>query len=232
MSRLWISAGILSLGVLGAPNVRAASDVLPGSTSATVSYTFGNYTVAISGCNETASGTTVTGDCANEQVLGTVTGNGSLVLTYESLAGSSLLNTTAGTGQNKDMSFNETVSTTGKLINAVAVGLTGTLGSPLNGFEQQDVKTSMVDPAVGMNINTNMANGSSPYTVAQSISPTNSLTISKDLSASNNGPSGDSIALNTVTQTFNVPEPASLSLLAIGFGGLLGLRRKRRRAAV
>jgi hypothetical protein len=226
-----MAAGILGIGLVGSINAHAAPNLLPTAITgagSTVSYIFGAYTVAISQCNETSGGTTISGDCSNEQVIGTVTNNGSLVLTYQTATTGALLNTTVG-GANKDMSFTETVSTTGKLINGVVLSLTGSIGSPGNTFEQNDVRTSMVDNAFWGNINTSMSNGASPYTVAQSISPTNSLTISKDMAAGASGSiTGDTIALNTVTQTFNVPEPASISLLTIGLGGLLGLRRRRR----
>jgi hypothetical protein len=235
MSRYWVAAGLLGLGLLSTPAI--AANTLPSVNSPTgagsITYTFGPYSVTIFSCNETSNGgVTVSGDCSNEQVVGTVTNNGSLVLTYETATTGSLLSTTVGSNNNKDMSLTETVTTTGKLINSVALGLTGNVQTSGNSFEQQDVRTSMVDSTVGQafSINTNMSNGTSPYTVAQSLgTPTNSMTISKDMAASASGSiTGDSIALNTVSQTFNVPEPASLSLLVVGMSGLLGLRRRRR----
>jgi hypothetical protein len=232
MSRYWVATGFLGLGLLATPAM--AANVLPSVNSATGSgsetFTFGVYSVTIFSCNETSGGTMVSGDCSNEQVVGTVTSNGSLVLTYETASTGSLLNTTGG-GANKDMSLTETVTTSGKLINGVALGLTGAVQTPSNNFEEQDVKASMVDstPGQAFSINTNLSNGTSPYTVTQAITPTSSMTISKDMAADSGGAaSGDTIALNTVSQTFNVPEPASLSLLAVGMSGLIGLRRRRR----
>src|ERR1019366_5104912 len=155
MSRFWIAAGILSLGLMASLNAHAAN-VLPavnsGSGSGSETFIFGVYSVTIFSCNETSAGVTVTGDCSNEQVIGTITSDGSLALTYQSLAHSSLLNTTAA-GVNKDLSLTETVATTGKLINGVALGLTGTVQSPSNIFEQEAVKTSEVDNTPGQIIN-------------------------------------------------------------------------------
>src|SRR6202012_2774758 len=108
MSRYPCLAAIVALGLLGAPCVRAA-DTLPTTNTVTpVTFSFGSganvWTVQIYSCNETSGGTTVSGDCSNEQVSGVGAANGSLALTYASLSGSHLLATTVG-GANQDLSL-------------------------------------------------------------------------------------------------------------------------------
>ncbi len=249
MSRYKIAAGLFSLGLLVATSAHAAN-VLPSGNGAQgsgaandVTFTFTSpnglvsYSVEIFNCNQTSAGATIGGDCSNEQVVGTVTNYGSLTLTYSSLAGSSLMNTVVGGGgATKDMGFTEIVTRTlgTNKITSTTLSLTGTTAS--TGLELTNVsagETDNIDLAnVGGNINTSMANGASPYTVgAQLAAPATSLTITKDFRLSNlKGTAGDAIQLTTVTQVFNVPEPASLAVLAMGIGGLIGVRRRRRTA--
>ena len=247
MSRYKLATGLFSLGLLVATSAQAANTLPSGNgaqgSGATndVTFTFTSpnglvsYSVEIFNCNETAAGVTVVGDCSNEQVVGTVTNYGSLTLTYSSLAGSSLLNTTVG-GQNKDMAFTEIVTRTAgsNKITSTTLSLTGTTAS--TGLELTDVSVGETDNInlanVGGNINTSMANGASPYTVgAQLAAPATTMTISKDFRLSSlKGTAGDAIQLTTVTQVFNVPEPASLAVLVMGIGGLIGARRRRRTA--
>ena len=251
MSRYKIAAGLFSLGLLVATSAHAipSPNTLPsangpstGGPTTNVTFTFSSpnglvsYSVQIFNCNETSNGATVTGDCSNEQVVGTVTNYGSLTLTYSSLAGSSLLNTTVG-GQTKDMGFTELVTRIAgsNKITSTTLSLTGTTAN--TGLELTDVSAGETDNVnlanVGGNINTSMANGASPYTVgAQLAAPATTMTITKDFRLSSlKGTAGDAIQLTTVTQVFNVPEPASLAVLVMGIGGLIGARRRRRIAA-
>jgi hypothetical protein len=236
MSRFWIATGILSLGLAASMSARA-QNVLPSTTGALASFNFGSganiWNVQIGGCLEKTGNTQIVGDCSNEQVVGTFLSNGSLVLTYSSLHGSSLLNATVtgSSSASEDMSFSEQVTApSGKLITSVALGLTG---NTTRSADFIDIATSETDSGAGQafNINTNMTNGASPYTVTQQLgTPANVMLIGKDLSASAvTGTIGDSVALNTVTQTFNVPEPASLTVLLVGLGGLLRVRNRRAR---
>src|SRR5438094_668870 len=111
MSRCRLFAGVAVLGLL--TGAAYASTLPSTNTVAPVTFTFGSganvWQVQIYSCNETSGGTTVTGDCSNEQVSGVVAANGSLALTYSSLSGSSLLATTVG-GANKDLSLDEIVT--------------------------------------------------------------------------------------------------------------------------
>jgi hypothetical protein len=234
MSRYPFLAGTVALGLLATPGAYAA-DPLPSTNTVTpVTFSFGSganvWSVQIYSCNETSGGTTVTGDCSNEQVSGAVAANGSLALTYASLSGSNLLATTVG-GANQDLSLDEIITApSGKTVSSVVLGLTGvTTNGVSDANEPADVHTSETGIGNPVAINTNMANGSSPFSVAQNLAtPLNSLTIQKDMAAGGSkGTAGDTLDLTTVTQTFNVPEPASLAVLVVGLGGLMITRRRR-----
>jgi hypothetical protein len=233
MSRYGRTAGVIALSLLVIPGVRAST--LPNANTVTpVTFSFGSganvWSVQIYSCNETSSGITVSGDCSNEQVSGVVAANGSLALTYSSLSGSNLLATTVG-GANQDLSFDEIVTApTGKVVSSVVLGLTGhTTNGVSDGNEPADVHASETGVGNPIAVNTNLANGSSPFSVTQYLSqPLNSLTIQKDLAVvGSKGTAGDTLALTTVTQTFNVPEPASLAVIVVGLCGLIQVRRRR-----
>jgi hypothetical protein len=235
MSRSLRIPGLLALGLLATHAYASASDTLPGTNTTTpVTFSFGSganiWSVQIYSCNEAAGGTPVTGDCANEQVSGVVAANGSLALTYSSLSGSNLLATTVG-GTNQDLSLDEIVTApTGETVSSVVLSLTGVTTSGVSdGNEPADVHTSETGVGNPVAVNTNMANGASPFSVTQYLSsPLNSLTIQKDMAAGGSkGTPGDTLDLTTVTQTFNVPEPASLAVLLVGLGGLISTRRRR-----
>jgi hypothetical protein len=233
MPRYPCLAGTVVLGLLATAGAYAADTLPTTNTVSPVTFSFGSganvWSVQIYSCNETSGGTTVTGDCSNEQVSGVVAANGSLALTYASLSGSNLLATTVG-GANQDLSLDEIITApSGKTVSSVVLGLTGvTTNGVSDGNEPADVHTSETGIGNPVAINTNMANGSSPFSVMQYLAtPLNSLTIQKDMAAGGSkGTAGDTIDLTTVTQTFNVAEPASLAVLAMGLCGLIVTRRR------
>jgi len=101
MSHNWISAGLLSLGILAGSGAQAANTLPNGGL---VSYSFGGWSVAISNCGLTlAPSTSASTDCSSEQVIGTVNPNGSLTLVYQGLSGASVTGT--GTSLNLDTVF-------------------------------------------------------------------------------------------------------------------------------
>jgi hypothetical protein len=230
----------LGLGLFTAAGAQAQTalpDGVTGDTSLTV--TVGAWQVVISGCALTLQGTAQThaggtagADCSSEAVVATVLGNGSLSLKFENLnTANPIFSDTAGQGIS-DMSLQEVVTHTGTpLINAVTITATGY--SPAGLFSDVSASQTITAPvayaadaptiAAGAGTPTSPASAS----IVQAIAATNTLSLTKDFHVAET--TSGNAGLNTVTQVFNVPEPASLALLAIGFAGLIGARRKRAR---
>jgi len=227
MPRYWIATGILGLGLLAAPYAQAQTYTNIGSDINTP-LTFGTglnvWTVTITGCSTTGGGV---GSCANDEVVGIVTTgvNASLSLTYQTTTnpGTNAL-VSANAAQTDDMTLSEVVDAPGNSsVSRSSLGMTGLLG----GNPSTDAPVSETG-SVALNTCIGCGNGVSPYTVSQTLTKAlQALTITKDINTSNFG--SGTVEIQTVQQTFNVPEPASLSLLALGFGGLIGLRRRRAR---
>ena len=216
MSHNWISAGLLSLGILAGSGAQAANTLPNGGL---VSYSFGGWSVAISNCGLTlAPSTSASTDCSSEQVIGTVNPNGSLTLVYQGLSGALLASHAANTVS--DLSFTETVTApTGVMVSSVTASVTGT-GTSLN---LDTVFMGVTTPASG----TATANATPLDKTIILASAAHSVVVTKDIKSGGLTGTGN-LSLNTVTQTFSVvPEPASLSLLMVGVAGLIGLRRRR-----
>jgi hypothetical protein len=223
MPRNLIVGAILGLGLFAAAGARAAD--VPGPmalTTGTVTLTLDGWTVSISSCSP--GGTPTTPTCGQEEAsLSLVHGN--LALTYQPVSTNPLSVSNAAT-QYADYSLTEAVTApTGDKISQVAVTLTGTTAGSGSVFVDQ---TEVSPGSASSNTYLNSGTTATGYL---NVALTNSVVISKDIDVGgglNTGPA----SLTSVTQVFNVPEPASLSLLAIGFGGLFAARRRRQRAAV
>jgi hypothetical protein len=233
MTRHWIAASALGLGLFAAVGAQAQTALGNGSNT---TVTDGAWQVVISGCSLTLLGGTASNNCSSEGVLATIAGNGSLSLEFENMtSGQPIFSETSAqsSSQFDDLAFGETVTHTGTpLVNAVTITATGY--SPTGAFSDVSASQTITSPgpysANKPAIAAGTGSSGSPVSnsIAQAITATNSISLSKDfhvteLSSGNAG-------LTKVTQVFNVPEPASLSLLAIGFAGLIGIRRKRARA--
>jgi hypothetical protein len=230
MSRFWIGAGMLGLGLLAAPYAQAQTQTFTDiATEINTPLTFGTganqWTVTITGCSATASGVA---NCANDEVVGVVTTgvNASLSLTYETTTNPGTNALVSESGSTDDLTITETVVAPGNTsIGRSSLGMTGLL----NGNPSTDAPVSETG-GVALNTCIGCGNGVSPYTVSQRLATAqHSLAITKDINTSFGS---GTVEIQSVVQTFNVPEPASLSLLALGFGGVIGLRRRRRARTV
>ena len=248
MARNIIAGAFLGLGLLAVAGAQAAtSTLLPnysgsGSIPST-SLTVGNWTVTFNPSSLAnacaylpASGGTSSGNCSPVTATGTVDSKGNLSVTF-SAASNVLAVNNAVTGNTPDITIFETVTNNvGAKIWSTTLTDTGTSPGNVNfgGSETISLNSGgLPGPGIGSILLATASGGSTTTSGTSGFTPQSSVFITKDIRAGFTGGTSATVSggVTTFTQVFNVPEPATMSVLAVGFAGIAALRRRRRARA-
>ena len=223
MVRKLIIGAALTAGLFLGASAQAQTVTQQLQNGGSLSFSVGGWNVTINSCGLTLSGVNQNGNCTPEQVVATVV-SGGLQLVYQNRTTPSTL-FSGGQLSRGDLAVIETITApSGQMIMSVATTLAGT--SSASGVNAgAGVITAGVSGSVGIAAGTT---GTSTLTQILGAA-SNSVIVSKDIFAGSALVSG-SATVTSVTQLIRIPEPATMSVLAVGLAGLAGLRRRARKA--
>ena len=142
-------------------------------------------------------------------------------VTIQSATGSGNFETASGIGGYADTRVIFTVTVTdGAFLNGVNLSVTG------SGELTSAGETFLTTGGPASTANISSPGGTNSVATANRVFNSKSQQISLDIAAQSTSTAPGSV--KSVTQTFGVPEPASMALLAGGVAALLGLRQRRR----
>lgn len=198
------TAAALLLG-LGCAGLVSRADATPLATGNSI--TVGPYTIAVDSCSLSCSGAQFNG-----------VGTGGFIIT--GAGGGTLLNADSATGPlDISVTFEVTTATPiqNKVLLQVAGGATGG-GVAKTDETAQDINFTFTN-------NGSASAGGSAVNIAYFSGPYDDVLLTKDISAD---PRGTGTAtIQSVTEQFAVPEPASLSVLGVGLIALFARRSRR-----
>ncbi len=234
------------------------SNVVGQNNTVGGSVTIGGLTIKVTSCTAKIGGsnlTTTLGGCGilNLQLI-TVAGTNPQIEILGASSGPifSTANTiTTATGSKisegaglDDLAIVLTITSSTKTVNNVGATLTGSVSGTGTTATKN---TELTDISMGETIasaspsETGSISGlslsslpSGTYSGSVSAStalalPTASFTVTKDIRLAAPVGGVDTLVLSNVIQTYKTPEPASIALFLVGFGGLIAVRRYRRR---
>ena len=199
------------VGAVAGLGLGASTALLAGPARATTlapgnSITFGAYTVEVNSCSIALC------DTAEMSAVG----SGGFVIT--GAGGSTLLDTSSAI---EDLSVTFEVTTATPILNKVVLQAAG--GNTGTGLAKVD-ENAFDSSFSGIGFGTAFAGGAST-TISFALGPYDDIFLTKDISA-NPGEDGTA-TIDSVTQLFAVPEPASIGVLGMGLMALLVRKRRR-----
>lgn len=195
-----LAAGLVSWGA------QAGAQTVTGWGDANTTISFGSYTVSVYDCQVAqCSSMKMTALAGNDGFVISPTGAGPLLYASSTLA---------------DVSVTFEVTTTAAILSQVVLQVAGSS----TGTGVAKVDESIYDVDYTDSYSGTASAGGSPSLMALTGGPYSGIYITKDISA--NG-TGGTATINSVTQSFTVPEPTGWSVLGVGLLTMLLPKRRR-----